>query len=97
MEEQPNNVIKDTQPIKKVTHQDIYTLYDLVEQLNSWKEPLKLLEKFFSDTKCPVNKQQIAKQYYTQAKIFNAFVSDFHELTNKMDSQITILRSSEKL
>ncbi|MCB5950970.1 hypothetical protein LI951_02700 [Enterococcus sp. BWT-B8] len=97
MEEQPNKVIKDTQPIKKVTHQDIYTLYDLVEQLNSWKEPLKLLESFFGDKKRPVNKQQIAKQYYAQAKIFNAFVSDFHDLTNKIDDQISSLRRSEKL
>lgn len=97
MEERPNKAIKDKQAVKKITHQGIYSLYDLVEQLNSWKEPLKLLENFFGDKKRPVNKQLLAKKYYAQAKIFNAFFADFHELTNKIDDQIAILRSSEKL
>lgn len=88
---------KNNQPIKNVNHQDIYSLYDMIEQLNSWNEPLKLVDKFFGDKKRPVNKQQIIKQYYAQSKIFNAFISDYQVLINSMEKQILVLKNSKKL
>ncbi|MEB6069978.1 MULTISPECIES: hypothetical protein [Enterococcus] len=97
MEVSNEKITKNNLPIKNVNHHDIYSLYDMIEQLNSWNEPLKLIERFFSDQKRPVNKQQIAKQYYAQSKIFNAFISDYQSLIEKLEKQVTILRNSEKL
>lgn len=34
------------QPIKSIAKQDIYDLKDYLEQLSSWKDPLKLVNKF---------------------------------------------------
>ncbi|MGX7173337.1 hypothetical protein [Enterococcus ratti] len=85
------------QPIKKISHQDIYTLYDLLEQLASWDEPLSLLENYFNETHRPLNKQKIIKQYYSYSKVFKAFHSDFQILAKKMEIQLIELRQKEKL
>ncbi|HLQ40120.1 MAG TPA: hypothetical protein VK118_04075 [Tetragenococcus sp.] len=97
MEQKQKLPAKNRPPLKKVTHQEIYALYNTVEQLSSWNEPLKLLENFFSDQNRPVNKQRIAKQYYAQSKIFMAFLSDYQILVEKMEQQITLLKQSEQM
>ena len=85
------------QPIKKVIYQDIYSLHDLLEQLNSWNEPLHLLTQFFSDNHRPVNKKKIIKDYHSCSKIFSAFQKDFTLTLEKMNSQIEALRKREKI
>lgn len=85
------------QPIKNISHQDIYSLYDLLEQLNSWQGALTLLNDFFSDKQRPVNKKKIASDYYSCSQIFSAFHHDFSQLLPKIESQIKELRQKEKV
>ncbi|MBO0468842.1 hypothetical protein JZO73_15165 [Enterococcus plantarum] len=88
---------KNNQPIKMVSHQEVYSLHDLLEQLNSWKSTLKLLNEFFSDQKRPVNKKKIANEYHACSQIFTTFHNDFSQTLQKMESQIIILRGKEKI
>ncbi|MGF1919302.1 hypothetical protein [Enterococcus faecalis] len=97
LEEKNEKLIISKQPIKKISHQDIYALYDLLEQLTSWNVPLKLIERYFNESERPLNKQKLAKQYYAYSKIFQAFYSDFQELSTNMEEQVIELRQKEKL
>ncbi|MGL4695740.1 hypothetical protein [Enterococcus larvae] len=96
-EVQKENLTINKQSIKKISHQDIYALYDLLEQLTSWNEPLQLLECYFNESERPLNKQKVVKKYYAYSKLFNAFYSDFQELAGKMKMQVIDLRQKEKL
>lgn len=88
---------KNNQPIKMVSHQEIYSLHDMLEQLNSWQAALKLLNDFFSDKQCPVNKKKIVSDYYACSQIFLAFQSDFSQTILKMENQIEELCRKEKI
>lgn len=88
---------KNKQPIKEISHQDIYEVYDVWEQLQSWQEVLPVLEKFFEDTDRPVNKQQIARKYYACSQIFTVFYLDFSQSMKKMEKQLLELRSKKKV
>ncbi|MCB5954257.1 hypothetical protein [Enterococcus sp. CWB-B31] len=88
---------KNKQPIKEISHQDIYEVYDVWEQLQSWQEVLPVLEKFFEDKERPVNKQQIAKKYYACSQIFTVFYLDFSQSMKKMEKQLLELRSKKKV
>lgn len=94
-----NQSLKTTnnQPIKRVSHQEVYSLHDMLEQLNSWNSALKLLNEFFSDQKRPVNKKKIANEYHACSQIFATFHKDFSQTLQKMESQIIILRGKEKI
>ncbi|EOL45086.1 hypothetical protein [Enterococcus caccae] len=88
---------KNNQPIKMISYQEVYSLHDLLEQLNSWERTLKLLNEFFSDQKRPVNKKKIASEYHACSQIFTTFHNDFSQTLQKMESQIIILRGKEKI
>jgi len=88
---------ENNQPIKKLSHQDIYELHDMLEQLKSWQEPLNLLGRFFSDKKRPVDKRKIVKEYYSCSHIFNVFNQEFALSMQRMETQINELRSKEKV
>lgn len=66
-------LIENKQPIKEISHQDIYALYDIWEQRQSWQEVLPVLETFFEDENRPVNKQQITRQCYACSQFFMLF------------------------
>lgn len=74
------------QPIKSISYQYIYSLHDLLEQLNSWQNALNLLNDFFSDKQRPVNKKKIVSDYYACSQILT-----------KMEQQITELRQKEDI
>ncbi|EOL49409.1 hypothetical protein [Enterococcus caccae] len=88
---------ENNQPIKKLSHQDIYELYDMLEQLKSWQEPLNLLGRFFGDMNRPVDKRKIAKEYYSCSQIFNIFNLEFAFSMQRMETQINELRRREKV
>lgn len=88
---------ENKQPIKEISHQDIYSLYDSWEQLQSWQEVLPILETFFKDENRPINKQQIARKYYACSQIFTVFYVDFSQSMQKMEKQLLELRSKKKL
>lgn len=88
---------KKNHPIKTIVHQDIYALYDLLERLSSWNEPLTLLSDYFGEQERPLNKRKVVKQYYAYSKLFEAFYTDFQELSEMMEQQLSDLRRTEKL
>ncbi|MBO0468821.1 hypothetical protein JZO73_15060 [Enterococcus plantarum] len=88
---------ENKQPIKEISHQDIYALYEVWEQLHSWQEVLSVLEKFFEDKDRPVNKQQIARKYYTCSQVFMLFYLDFNQTMRKMEKQLLELRNKKKV
>jgi predicted HD phosphohydrolase len=90
-------VSKNNQPIKMIDHQEIYSLFDMLEQLNSWQNALNLLNDYFSDKQRPVNKKKIASNYYACSQIFSSFHNDFSQTLPKMKKQIDELRQKEKI
>ncbi|MCA5014306.1 MULTISPECIES: hypothetical protein [unclassified Enterococcus] len=90
-------VSKNNQPIKMINHQEIYSLFDMLEQLNSWQNALNLLNDFFSDKQRPVNKKKIASDYYACSQIFSSFHNDFSQTLPKIKKQIDELRHKEKI
>lgn len=88
---------ENKQPIKEISHQNIYALYDIWEQLQSWQEVLPVLENFFDDKNRPINKQQIARKYYACSQIFMLFYQDFSQTIQKMEKQLLELRSKKKV
>jgi hypothetical protein len=90
-------VSKNNQPIKMINHQEIYSLFDMLEQLNSWQNALNLLNDFFSDKQRPVNKKKIASDYYACSQIFSSFHNDFSQTLPKIKKQVDELRYKEKI
>jgi hypothetical protein len=88
---------ENKQPIKEITYQDIFSLYDMWEQLQSWQEVLPVLEKFFEDENRPVNKQQIARKYYACSQVFMIFYLDFSQTMQRMEKQLLELRSKKRV
>ena len=88
---------KNNQPIKEITHQDIYKLQDTWEQLQSWHEVLSMLEEFFEDETRPVNKQKLVRKYYASSKVFRVFHKDFNQTMERMEKQIVELRCRKKV
>lgn len=85
------------QPIKKISYQDIYVLYDLLEQLDSWNETLCMLVDFFKDEQRPLNKNKIIKKYYSNSKLFSVFYEEYEKIINRMRKQIKELKVKEKV
>lgn len=85
------------QPVKEITHQDIYNLYDLWERLQSWQEILTVVDTYFSDKTTPVNKQQIVRKYYACSKVFNLFYQDYHQSMSKIEELLEDLRNRKKV
>lgn len=88
---------ENNQPIKEISHQDIYKVYDLWEQLESWQEVLLVLENFFENKERPLNKQQIARKYYACSQVFHLFYQDFSETMQQLEKQLLELRSRKKV
>lgn len=66
--------------IKAVPYQEIIDLRDTVERLQSWQEPLAVLEKYFTNPHTPINKKQVVKDYYACSKLFQTFNTEFKNL-----------------
>ena len=63
MEENKGLLLTEKKPIKSIAKQDIYDLKDYLEQLSSWKDPLKLVNKFFENQAIPLNKKKIMRNF----------------------------------
>lgn len=85
------------QPIKSITHQDIYTIIDTLEQLQSWTEPLELLDQFFHYKQAPPNKKKIIREYYASSQVFGIFLEDFLKRTDRLEQLLQELRTREKM
>lgn len=88
---------ENKQPIKSVTKQDIDKLKNSLEQLTSWKEPLKLVNGFFENQTIPLNKKKIMRGFHAQAKVFNLFYRNFQLSMTDLEEQVTELERKEKI
>ncbi|MGX7244572.1 hypothetical protein ACWOC1_06955 [Enterococcus quebecensis] len=83
--------------IKTVPYQEILNLRDSLERLESWKEPLEVLEKYFTNSTTPINKKQVVKQYYASAKLFETFHKDYALLINESQKQLASITQNQKI
>lgn len=82
--------------IKAVPYQEIIDLRDTVERLQSWQEPLAVLEKYFTNPNTPINKKQVVKDYYACSKLFSIFSEDYKILLKKANSDLSKIITHEK-
>lgn len=90
-------ITKDSQPIKTITHHDIYCLKDKLEQIQSWERALTLIKIFFDNNGVPLNKKKIMKEFYANSQIFNAFYTSFIEDTETLNKRINHLLEKDKV
>ncbi|MGX7150382.1 hypothetical protein [Enterococcus ureasiticus] len=83
--------------IKTVPYQEILNLRDSLECLESWKEPLEVLEKYFTNPTTPINKKQVVKQYYASAKLFETFHKEYAFLITESQKQLTSIIQNQKI
>ncbi|MGM0219873.1 hypothetical protein [Enterococcus sp. AZ126] len=82
--------------IKAVPYQDIIDLRDTVERLQSWQEPLTVLEKYFTNPNTPINKKQVVKDYYACSKLFQTFNTEFKKLNLTAEKQVLTIQKGHK-
>lgn len=87
----------NNQPVKEITYQDMYLLNDTFDQIQSWVEPLSVLNNFFSNGMVPLNKKKIIKEFHANSYIFNAFYQDFLDSTTTLEKQIENLKNRPKV
>lgn len=92
-----NTITKNNQPIKEITQQDIHELKDYLEQLASWKEPLKQIHNFFDSQAFPLNKKKIVREFHAQAKVFDVFYENFILSMDTLEEKVTKLEEKEKI
>ncbi|MDT1940454.1 MULTISPECIES: hypothetical protein [Carnobacterium] len=49
---------KNKQPTKAISYQDLYLMKETLEQLQSWKIILELLDEFFGNKQLPLDKKK---------------------------------------
>ncbi|MBO0471037.1 hypothetical protein JZO66_10820 [Enterococcus sp. DIV0242_7C1] len=82
--------------IKAVPYQEIIDLRNTLERLDSWQEPLAVLEKYFTNPGAPINKKKVVKEYYACSKIFQTFNLEFNRLIQEAELQILAIGTQEK-
>lgn len=85
------------QVVKAITKQDIDEVRGQLEQLASWKEPLKLINTFFENQAIPLNKKKIMREFHSQARIFHTFYESFEFSMETLEQKIKILQEKEKI
>lgn len=88
---------ENKQPIKSITKQDIDDLKNYLEQLASWKEPLKLVNEFFENQAILLNKKKIMREFHAQAKVFNIFYLNFLLSMDTLEEKASNLEANKKI
>lgn len=83
--------------LKAVPYQDIIDLRDTVERLQSWQEPLAVLEKNFTNPTTSINKKQVVKDYYACSQLFQLFKNNCESLTEQANKQVLTMNTLEKM
>lgn len=83
--------------IKVVPYQEILNLRDLLERLESWQEPLKVLESYFTNPTAPINKKQVVRQYYACSQLFQTFNLTYNDLLAEATQSLEILVQQQTL
>lgn len=74
--------------IKPVPYQELVDLRDTLERLESWQEPLRMIDKYFTHPQHPINKKQVVKQYYAYAQVFQTFHKTYHQLLQDANQRL---------
>ncbi|MGY3778023.1 hypothetical protein [Isobaculum melis] len=89
--------IKNKQPIKAISYQDLYLMKETLEQLQSWTAILELLDEFFSNKQLPLDKKKIIKEFHSLSRIYGMFMDDFSICTDNLENQLEKLMMKEKI
>ncbi|MGY3777871.1 hypothetical protein [Isobaculum melis] len=92
-----NLLLKNKQPIKSITYQNIYELKDQLEQLASWKDTLNLMKSFFDNQTMPLNKKKVIREFHAQSKVFNIFYEQFLISIDALENKVENLGKKEKI
>jgi hypothetical protein len=88
-------VSTNNQPIKMIDHLETYSLFDMLEQLNSWQHTLNFLDELLSQNQRPLNKKMVAGNYYACSQVFTAFHTDFSQTIPKIEKLVNELKLKE--
>ncbi|MCA5014409.1 MULTISPECIES: hypothetical protein [unclassified Enterococcus] len=88
---------KNDQPIKEISYQDMHHLNDTIDQINSWKETLSLLNDFFENKGVPLNKKRIIREFHANSYVFAAFYEDFLVRIAALEKQVEVLKAKSKV
>jgi hypothetical protein len=83
--------------IKTIPYQELIDLRDTLERLESWQEPLSILETYFTNAHSPINKKQVVKQYYACAELFQTFHSTYKQLLDEANVTVTSMTKRQTL
>lgn len=85
------------QPIKIISYQDLLFLNDTIDQIHSWIATLSLINNFFANSKNPLNKKKIIKEFHANSYLFATFYEDFLLRTTTLEKQIKDLKARPKV
>ncbi|AIM25691.1 hypothetical protein QQG09_03680 [Melissococcus plutonius] len=88
---------KEPQNLKAVPYQEILNIKNYSEQLQSWQEPLELLNNFFTFSDDTLNKKKVIQQYYACSHLFHSFYDEFNRLLPLETVSIDKLIQTEKV
>ncbi|MGX7244641.1 hypothetical protein ACWOC1_07300 [Enterococcus quebecensis] len=83
--------------IKAVPYQEIIDLRDTLERLQSWQEPLVVLEKYFTNPNTPIDKKKVVKQFYACSTLFLLFKDNYDLLTEQANKHVLTMSRLEKM
>ena len=90
-------VTTKNQPIKTISYQDLLLLSNTFDQIHSWVEMLSLINNFFTNSKAPLNKKKIIKEFHANSYLFATFYEDFLLRTTTLEKQIKDLKARPKV
>lgn len=88
---------KEAHNLKAVPYQTVNDLQELLDRLQSWQEPLALLDHFFQFRTGPINKKRVVKEYYACGHLFHAFYGEFHRLMEQEEAKVGQLDREKKV
>ncbi|WP_271498057.1 hypothetical protein [Enterococcus sp. 5H] len=88
---------KEGQSLKVIPYQDITDLQHTLDRLQSWEEPLAVLDHFFQFRKGPINKKKVVKEYYACGHLFHAFFEEFIRLMGIEEDKVRKLDEERKV
>ena len=88
---------KELHTLKAIPYQDITDLQDLLDRLESWQEPLAVLDLFFQFRTGPINKKKVIKEYYACGHLFHVFFTEFIPLLEAEQAKIAKLDRERKV
>ena len=68
-----------------------------MDRLESWQEPLAVLDQFFQSLSSLISKKKVIKEYYASGHLFHAFFTEFIRLPEAEQRKIEKLDHERKV